>query len=148
MEELLLFLKEQIILLGDYPVYMYFGIAIATLLLTQCIKVPFKKFISGKIKNDTIRKKVNLIFMVLPFGIAIGLNYAFSKWFGFNVYIGMSSGFLSEFLYEFIKTLFAKCKDKITDEDISEAVKEAKATAKETQSQVEEESRKLDMLLK
>lgn len=151
MEELFNFFKEQITLIGDYPTWLYLATGVAVMILTQVLKVPFKKLISNKIKNNNLRRKVNLIFMLLPILLAIGINYGFSFLdYTFNVSAGISSGFLAEFLYEFFKTLFARCKQSgdITNDDIRESTKAAKTKVKAEKDTLKSESEKLDEILK
>lgn len=38
----------------------------AIVVATELIKLPVKKFLTSKIKNEPLRKKVNTVFMILP----------------------------------------------------------------------------------
>lgn len=60
--------------------YVYIAMAIIIFLLTNVLKLPIK-VVTGKIKNEKIRKRVNTIIYLIPFALGIGFDILYSTYY-------------------------------------------------------------------
>lgn len=135
MDEVLAYFAEVSTKLPCYARYIHIVVIALIIVLTEAIKLPLRKYvIDVKITNINVRKKVNLVFMILPFilgmsasGILVCFGYEFS-WEA-----GLSWGMYSQVAYELIARIILKIKsgEKITNKTIKEDFNQAKDSAEQ-----------------
>ena len=118
---------------ADYPRWLLLALVIGVALVSQLLKLPIKK-LTGKIPNDTLRKKVNIVIMLVPCGLGILASWLLT-FFGYNFTLsgGLIVGFVSQVVYEFVSRLLKRVKsgEDLTEENIAEIFKEAVTHSKE-----------------
>lgn len=148
MGEVIRFFQEVANQMPDYPRYLHFVVIIAIVIATQLIKLPIKKFAISKIKNEAVRQKVNMVFMILPNGLGMCASAILMLFdYRFSWEAGLMWGTCSQVIYEFIERIvkrIAKKKDlaEITQDEIAEdfkqAQKDAEAKTKQAGKEFEE----------
>ena len=73
--------------------------------LTQLLKMPIKHF-TNKIKNERLRRIVNITIMFIPFALGAGLEFAYSAFIyhdAFNLGLGFAYGTFGVSVYSFVE---------------------------------------------
>lgn len=135
MDEVIAYFAEVSTKLPCYARYIHIIVIALIIILTEAIKLPLRKYvIDVKITNINVRKKVNLVFMVLPFILGLSAS-AILMCFGykFSWEAGISWGMYSQVAYELIARIVLKVKsgEKITNNTLSEALDDAKENAEQ-----------------
>lgn len=120
------FLKNQVVLASEYPLFVVTNIVIISMVLTMWAKLPVKMLLD-KIKNQTVKARLKVLIMLLPF-IFSACQTAVLLAFGYK-YSGvavLAMGTTSVFAYEFITRLAKKAEDgEISLDDLTSSVKES-----------------------
>lgn len=121
------FFIEANALVPEYPRWIFGGTIVIILALTQLVKLPIKHF-TNKIKNENLRKKINILIMLLPYilgFIASGILIFFD--FNFSWEASVFWGGSSQIIYSFLERVFSRIKkgETITDETISSDFKDS-----------------------
>ena len=136
MNEVIAYFTEVSTKLPGYARYIHIVVIALIIVLTEVVKLPLRKYvIDVKITDVNVRKKVNLVFMVLPFALGLSAS-AILMCFGykFSWEAGISWGVYAQVAYEFVARIILKIKNNepITNETIKEDFEEAKAKAEKT----------------
>lgn len=152
MNEIVAYFTEISAKLPYYPRYIHFVVIALVIAFTQAIKVPLRKYvIDVKITNTSVRKKVNLVFMVLPFGLGLGASGILTCFdFPFSWEAGLSWGVYAQVVYELIARILLKIKnnEEITTDSIAEDFEDARSEAEALKSKVEETTKDFDDFIK
>ena len=73
--------------------------------LTQLFKMPIKHF-TNKIKNDRIRRIVNITILVIPFALGVGFEFIYSMYVYFDAFelgVGIAYGSSAVFAYSIVE---------------------------------------------
>lgn len=70
------------IIASNYPTWLFIVGIVIVLILSQLAKLPIKHFTS-KIKNENLRKKINVVIMILPIGLGFLVSWTLTL-FGFS----------------------------------------------------------------
>jgi hypothetical protein len=104
------------------------------ILITQAIKLPFKKFLISRLPAET-QKKINslFIFVAIGFGVLIVFIYSIAFGFTFSFDAGTSIGLASAVLYDAVTRIFARIKkgEALTSETLTADVSDSAATVNE-----------------
>lgn len=136
MNEVIAYFTEVSTKLPGYARYIHIVVIALIIVLTEVVKLPLRKYvIDVKITDVNVRKKVNLVFMVLPFAFGLSAS-AILMCFGykFSWEAGISWGVYAQVAYELAARIILKIKNNepITDETIKEDFEEVKAKAEKT----------------
>lgn len=141
MNEIITYFTQITSRLPCYPRYMHIVVIALIIALTEAIKLPLRKYvIDVKITSKNVRKKVNLIFMILPFGLGLGATGLLTIFdYPFSWVAGISWGVYSQVGYELIARIILKIKndEEINDEVLAETFKEVKDEAENTAQMIE-----------
>lgn len=132
--------------LSPYPRWIFWVVLALIVVLTQVAKLPIKK-LTDKITNETLRKKVNLVIMLIPFVLgfgASGILYACD--YGFSATAAVLWGTTSQVIYEFVSKVVKRLKNNedITNSTIKKDLTEAKNEAEDKFKQLVEQMKKGD----
>ncbi len=89
-------------------VMVFFIMAVVIFLLTQLIKQPVKA-LTKKIKNETTRKRVNAVILLIPFVLGVVIDFFYSTFYLHTAFIainGLGWGTASISLYSIIERIF------------------------------------------
>lgn len=139
MQEIVQFFTEASAL-SPYPKWIYWCSVIAVVVLTQLIKIPIKHF-TNKIKIETNRKRINLMFMIIPFIIGIGISFLLTIFkFDLSIESGIMCGATSQVIYRFLAKLFARTKkgETITKDTVVKDFVESKEESQSAQAKFDE----------
>lgn len=136
MDEIIAYFTAVSAKLPCYARYIHIVVIALIILLTEAIKVPLRKYVLDvKITDVNVRKKVNLVFMILPFGLGLTAS-AILMCFGYNFSweAGISWGMYSQVAYELIARILLKIKNNepITNETLEEDLEAAKTKVEKT----------------
>lgn len=150
MSEVLDFFTQIKNFASDYPNWILYGGIMVVLIFTQIAKLPVKYF-TGKIQNEKLRKKINVVIMLLPIAFGFLLSWILTFFgFSFSVSIAVVWGTISQTIYEFISRIIRRIKngEDITTEtvksDLTESVKEAQTAEDKFNELVKEINSKKD----
>lgn len=127
MAEMWNFFTRAIERIPEYPLWIFGVVVVIVLGLTQLAKIPIKHF-TNKIENENLRKKVNMLIMLLPIAFGFLASWILTYFgFTFSTIAALVWGSSSQVIYEFISRLFRRIKngEDITTETISEDAKES-----------------------
>lgn len=83
--------------------WVNFVLVVIIAIFIQCVKTPYKKYVTSKIQDEGMRKLANKVIIVVGFGIAILIQWLTSLIFPdeveFNVAIALIDGLASNVLY-------------------------------------------------
>ena len=137
MSEVIKYFVEVSPQMPQYAWYIHIAAIVVIFGLVQGIKLPLKKFLTDKIQPESARKKVNMVFMVLPFGVAMLASYVltFFTEYEFSWEAGIMWGAVSGTFYEFISRIVRRLKNKeeVTEETVKEDFKASKNNTKEAE---------------
>lgn len=140
METVLDFFRAVNALVPEYPRWLFWIVMGAVVLLTQVAKLPIKAF-TKKIKNDALRQKVNLVIVLIPFGLGLLASWLLTfAGYNFLYEAGIVWGTTSMVIYELATKAFKRIEkgEDITDEtiksDFGSANDNAQTAADEFQS--------------
>lgn len=88
--------------------FIYCAMALVIFLITNLLKLPIK-MLTGKIKSETIRKRVNTIIYLIPFALGIILDFVYCTYYlkcAYSVIRGLTYGTASISLYHGIEQNF------------------------------------------
>lgn len=107
--------------------FVWCAMAVFIFLITQILKLPLKKGIKKLIKNERIRKIVNTIFLLIPFGLGILAEFLYNTYYlhiAFTGMAGLGYGAAGISLYGVIERFFKIKVDNPYDTEEGKAVKE------------------------
>lgn len=127
MQEIINYFSQVAHELPDYVWWLHLVAVASILIITQCLKLPIKKFGTDKLsaliakkkgKEDnstltTIRHKVNIVFIFFPFAIGILVSYIISvicKQYAFSWEAGVMWGSVTGTIYETIARIARRIK--------------------------------------
>lgn len=88
--------------------FIWCAMAVIIFLVTQLIKLPIKHF-TNKIKNERVRKIVNSVILLIPFGLGILAEFLYSTYYlhvAFTVITGLGYGTAGISLYGIVERFF------------------------------------------
>lgn len=140
MDEVFAYFTEVSTKLPGYARYIYVIVIFAIIALTQAIKLPLRKYVLDvKITDVKVRKKVNLVFMILPFGLGLAASGVLTCFgYPFSWEAGIAWGVYSQVAYELVARIILKLKnnEEITDAVIADEFNEAKDSADTIENKV------------
>lgn len=89
-------------------VFILCAMAVIIFAVTQVLKLPIKHF-TNKIKNETVRKRVNATILCIPFALGILFEFLYGKYIAittFSVINGLGYGFSGISLYSIVERFF------------------------------------------
>lgn len=135
MNEIIKFFDAISTQMPDYLRYIHIILVASIILVTEGIKIPIKHFLINKIENKSIRDKVNMVFMIIPFGLGLLGSYILTLFgYAFSYEAGIMWGFVAEIVFEFIERIFKRIKQgngELTSDTLKEDFKEAEKKTKE-----------------
>ena len=128
----------------EYLINNYGWISLVMVILVtgilQLIKLPVK-CLTKKIKNDTLRKLVNKVFILMAFGLAFGLYYLGSvilpQFVAYSALESIITGAFSVVIYALGEGILKKDSVKVLKETIVEITEDGKVTKDEVKSAYE-----------
>lgn len=148
MEAVLDFFRTVNTLVPAYPRWIFWLVMVGVSLFTQVVKLPIKA-LTKKIKNDTLRKKVNIIVMAIPFGLGLLASWLLTfAGYEFIYEAGIVWGAVSIIIYELATRVFKRIKngedidDTTLKGDLNEATKSSQSVTDEFQSLVKQATSK------
>ena len=128
----------------EYLINNYGWISLVMVILVtgilQLIKLPVK-CLTKKIKNDTLRKLVNKVFILMAFGLAFGLYYLGSvilpQFVAYSALESIITGAFSVVIYVLGEGILKKDSVKVLKETIVEITEDGKVTKDEVKSAYE-----------
>lgn len=88
--------------------FVWCAMAVVIFGITQLVKLPIKAF-TKKIKNDRVRRIVNIVILLIPFGLGVLAEYLFNTYYlhtAFTVVTGLTWGGTSITGYAFVERFF------------------------------------------
>ena len=88
--------------------FIYCAMALVIFFITNLLKLPIK-MLTGKIKSETIRKRVNTIIYLIPFALGIILDFVYCTYYlncAYSIIRGLTYGTASISLYHGIEQNF------------------------------------------
>ena len=73
--------------------------------ITQLLKMPIKHF-TNKIKNDRVRRIVNITILLIPFALGVGFEFLYSMYVYFDAFelgVGVAYGSSAVFAYSIVE---------------------------------------------
>lgn len=105
--------------------FVVIAVAVIIFGITQLLKLPIKHF-TNKIEDETTRKIVNLVILLIPFGIGLLFEFLYGTFYlhtGFDIIAGLGYGASGISLYGIIERFFGiKVKNPYTDTEEGQAV--------------------------
>ena len=148
MEAVLDFFRTVNTLVPAYPRWIFWGVLVGVILLTQIVKLPIKA-LTNKIPNDALRQKVNTVIIFIPVGLGLMASWLLTfAGYEFIYEAGIVWGLFSQVIYEFVTKVFKRIKngediDNATLKgDLDEANKNAQSVTDEFQSLVKQATSK------
>lgn len=127
MDKILDFFTRINIFVSDYPAWLFWVCVVVVLIFSQLAKLPIKHF-TNKITNEKLRKKVNVVIMLLPIGFAFLVSWLLTYFgFSFSVSAALVWGTTSQVIYEFVSRILRRIKngEDITAETIKTDLQES-----------------------
>ena len=110
MEAVLDFFRTLNTLVPEYPRWIFWGVLLGVILLTQVVKLPIKA-LTNKIVNETLRKKVNTVIIFIPVGLGMMASWLLTfAGYTFAYEAGIIWGMFSQVIYEFFTKVFKRIK--------------------------------------
>lgn len=135
MNEVIAYFTQISTKLPCYARYIHIVVIALIIALTEAIKLPLRKYvIDVKIASKNARKKVNLVFMVLPFGLGLGASGVLTCFgYAFSWEAGLAWGVYAQVAYEFVARIILKIKsdEKVDNKVIADTFKEVKKEAED-----------------
>ena len=91
------------------PVFITSMMAAIIFGLTQAIKFPYKRFVTGGIENERKRRMANAVICLIPFALGILLEFLYSTFYlhdAVSVISGIGYGSISASLYAVVERFF------------------------------------------
>lgn len=127
MAEVWNYFANAIARIPEYPRWVFVVVVVIVLGLTQLAKIPIKHF-TNKIENENLRKKVNMLIMLLPIAFGFLASWILTYFgFTFSTVAALVWGSSSQVIYELLSRIFRRIKngENITAETISDDAKES-----------------------
>lgn len=128
----------------EYLIHNYGWISLIMIFLVtgilQLIKLPVK-LLTKKIKNETLRKLINKVFILMAFGLAFGLYYLGSivlpQFISYSALESVIVGAFSIVIYAFGEGIIKKDSTKALTNVIKEITEDGKVTNEEVKTAYE-----------
>lgn len=105
--------------------FVWCAMAVIVFGVTQLLKLPIK-LVTKKIKNERVRRSVNAVILLIPFGLGVLFEFLYSTYYlkeAFSVITGLGYGTAGISLYGVIERFFkVKVQNPYTETDEGKAV--------------------------
>lgn len=140
MAEVYDFFIKSSALAPQYPRYIFLCMIICVMLLTELLKLPIKHF-TNKIQQENWRKRINMVIMFFPTGIAFAICWVLTLFdYPLTFESALAIGTASMVGYEFLKRIFARkqngevINDEVIKEEFENAVEDVQDAVDTVQS--------------
>lgn len=116
------------ILTNEY--FIMCAMAVVVFIVTQLLKLPIKAITKKTIKDEKVRKRVNVIILIIPFAFGLLLEFLYNVLFLHNTFtgtIGLGYGMSGISLYAAVEKFFGKKKNSETIAGTYQETEEGKA---------------------
>lgn len=105
--------------------FVVIAVAVIIFGITQLLKLPIKHFTS-KIENERVRKLVNSVILLIPFGLGLLFEFLYGTFYlhtGFDIIAGLAYGASGISLYGVLERFFGiKVENPYTETEEGQAV--------------------------